>query len=762
MNLEQRLTNAGSKFNSLLDKTGDFVSRFYPELVIPGYVALTSWFTYNNDILRNPSEASPWGSIVWGIESGIVLYLGLATNRSKTKPTTSSHISIEQHVNSKKLTINSLLAGVGVWSSLFLPRIFDKLRLLKTPTNDAWQKYMVGYAESITTFSELGMKSDYLPKELLSELLVRQTFAASSMLPAYLSATYLFINFTNVFLDKQRTTQCRDNLNIIANILLKRYEHAFDALDKCEQQFVYDVTTNLYRTEIYYKQGQHNSAVLELKKARDKLEFQKTGNANNQHVLVEQHDLNNQMGTWFNQIIRRFSLKRKLNKLRKDHKSNFSFTEEEIAARYCSLAYICLLRNMPGYAFNILEEAYELFPLNLDIKALYAQELDKKKEGSSRKKALGIHQSIYLSLKENPYYFTNSCGESSKDVVVISDSSSPFLSTAYVYKKDNPRESIDASMNLKQILETRTQTLEDIAFELETSMSNNDKKEVTRLIRIKKVLFNLDFTHEIGVVNEENKSVTIMARAVGSTLRGQLTSSTSVAITDIYNILTVMAFIHAKMPEISNGERKIRHKHDFFLSRTEQLANVLSLPSDLYDQLINGYVVDHCLNFDYVFNKDSHPENWIFDTGIVPELRDKKIVAIDWDEKGLIHQTSELVNLLDTFTCFSYIFKKMFVSHYLSDYHYFNNQSQSSLTKLDNSRFMVAYLDSNYSRAIELFYSWSDMARPSMYGCRGLLLENAISSTEKIKFADPVFYNKHYLRYSSRLLALNQLISYCK
>jgi len=75
---------------------------------------------------------------------------------------------------------------------------------------------------------------------------------------------------------------------------------------------------------------------------------------------------------------------------------------------------------------------------------------------------------------------------------------------------------------------------------------------------------------------------------------------------------------------------------------------------------------------------------------------------------------------------------------------------------------MVAYLDSNYSRAIELFYSWSDMARPSMYGCRGLLLENAISSTEKIKFADPVFYNKHYLRYSSRLLALNQLISYCK
>ena len=264
-------------------------------------------------------------------------------------------------------------------------------------------------------------------------------------------------------------------------------------------------------------------------------------------------------------------------------------------------------------------------------------------------------------------------------------------------------------------------------------------------------------TDGIGDTNNscagQGEVVQIMRRGIGGTYRDAITYPSSPDEKVLFDIATAMAFIHAKMP--TNGRAR-RPQKEYFIRRVGELCDILRIANNVKGVLYAGYVDDPLLNFDYVFNKDSHPENWILTTGFVPKLTGQRLLAIDWDEKGLVHQPVELVNLLDNFLCLEFPLKKEIAMHYFREYSFFKGRQEP--TDEESSRFVLSYLDSVFYRTLELCFAWSSPYRPTMHEHRTTLLTNAIASVEMISQHHPSFYSQHRSNYLAREINLPILL----
>ena len=171
--------------------------------------------------------------------------------------------------------------------------------------------------------------------------------------------------------------------------------------------------------------------------------------------------------------------------------------------------------------------------------------------------------------------------------------------------------------------------------------------------------------------------------------------------------------------------------------------------------LVDAFIVDERIKEDYIFNKDAHPENWIIEYTLIPELKQPKIIAIDWDEKGLTFPSEELVNLFDYTETLLWEQRLDLAEQYLRNYHSYKSTSP---TKQDIDLFQLAYLNSVYERSIGLCFAWSSESRPSMHASRLWLLENSLSSIEVIQSKYRWFHTAHMERLKSRQKALELLI----
>src|SRR3989338_7239780 len=228
------------------------------------------------------------------------------------------------------------------------------------------------------------------------------------------------------------------------------------------------------------------------------------------------------------------------------------------------------------------------------------------------------------------------------------------------------------------------------------------------------ILKRLGFSENITYIEYDNKLVQVMRRSICLTLLEKINSCSEPEAEKVtIEILTMLAFIHAKMPVEGKSTRKSR---EYFDDRVGRLKQEYDIDAKIIDKLLAGYIVDARINSEYVFNKDAHPENWIIETGLIPKLRGERIIAIDWDEKGTIEQAQEL--------------------------------------------FTLKYLNSVYERAIALCFAWSSPSRPRIQPLRAQILGSAMESIDIIKREYREFYIYHCTEFVRRDTGLKLLRDY--
>ena len=747
-NLEEKIENSvkDSRFRKIISKTKDIITRFYPELIVPGYVALSSLLIYRNDLFREPEDVSIERSIYRGLETSLILYLSLVLKRSKDNEKKRSKVTTNNQKGYTRILNYPITAGLILSGIRNLPEIMKKLELLCIGTKIQWDDYMTQYNNLIEKLPEHNISTDYSPRELLTEQLLRQIPAMLCILPQTIATTYILFEIGKNFKDQKQKRYVKRVLQYVGNKLIGKDKRVLELSDEMEEEFNNNIEPNIYRSSIYFKQKKYREGFFELKKAREKLSHQnKTPYTFIVPTIVKR------LNVLINQTIGRHNLRRKIKRRRKKE-NEIKLNEDDIVFEYCRLAYMCNLSGMQKTGLKILDEAYQHFPNNIELRTLYAQELENSKNKEDNEKAIDMHIINYQTLKKQSKFKLVSCGETTKQVSIISMVSNPTLSSTYVYKKDSLKETDKARLNLEQAKIEKRKTLEEIAIELEKEKSKGNDEAIRRIMKIKEGLETLAFPETIAEIKEDKNIINVMKRGIGYTLREHFNSDSTI-ITTVFNVLTAMAFIHAKIPIEGREERD---QKEYFYERVGLLKDRINVPNNLVNILREGFIVDQRLEHDYVFNKDSHPENWIIQTGLIPGLENKRLLAIDWDEKGIVHQTVEIVNFLDTFTNWNYLLKRKFTDHYLRSYNYFRGIEEPE--KQERGLFMVSCLDAMYSRSIELCYAWSSKSRPSMHNCRKRLLTNTISSIVVIRKKFPNFYSEHMTRYCIRNKAIKELI----
>ena len=139
-----------------------------------------------------------------------------------------------------------------------------------------------------------------------------------------------------------------------------------------------------------------------------------------------------------------------------------------------------------------------------------------------------------------------------------------------------------------------------------------------------------------------------------------------------------LALIHARMPLEGLEPVDIAGYIDNKLSNPD-----MELSSDLAEALRYGInpALDNLSQEHFVFNKDAHPEQWIItETG--------KIIALDWENKGLVPMQFDLANLLEYGDCVDQEDKHGIISKYIES---FNGYSKGH--KIENQeQFFLRYL----------------------------------------------------------------------
>jgi thiamine kinase-like enzyme len=247
-----------------------------------------------------------------------------------------------------------------------------------------------------------------------------------------------------------------------------------------------------------------------------------------------------------------------------------------------------------------------------------------------------------------------------------------------------------------------------------------------------------------------NESLYVYASMIerGQTLLQKINSGAQTK-EDFCSIAGLLALIHAKFPaEKTYGRLSIATTLYFDKLRN----NAFAVPACLQKEIIKNYrpVYDSIAAQNFVYNKDSHPENWLIDDN-------GNITILDCEKSWLVPQQFDLANLLDYGDYLSYDKKKQIIlDFYLPAY-----RKEMNLP-IDEKKFIAGYLNSVVHRSLALSSAWSSKDRQSLWPKRKALIDNAIDSIYNIAKEDPHYYGKYAVNYTKLAAALAKLSGHLK
>jgi tetratricopeptide (TPR) repeat protein len=214
------------------------------------------------------------------------------------------------------------------------------------------------------------------------------------------------------------------------------------------------------------------------------------------------------------------------------------------------------------------------------------------------------------------------------------------------------------------------------------------------------------------------------------------------------NTVDYLAYLHSVLTRENTSLENV--------SMPSKLKNRLrdhyfNISSELQFSIISNYrpVFKSLENADYVFIKDAHPQNWIYD-------EDKKsVVAIDFEPKGFQPIQTELTNLLEYTDYMSDEKKIELMKRYVSDYTFNTNCNSLNIDYFE--KFLLGYYNAVIDRAITLSSVWSSPDRTSFIKKRGNLLKKAIKSIDHIKDTFTDYYKTYSVEYENLKSCLSEI-----
>ncbi|MBI4453856.1 hypothetical protein HY636_04395 [Candidatus Woesearchaeota archaeon] len=777
MNLVERVNKSIS--SSKLEKAErvkEFFKRHYPEIIAPVYFGLETLLMHKLDSFSSVTETINPTMIDAGIGS-VFLYASLYAHQHRAE----ERVKVVPK-GVWKILNHPFAAGFALWFLVHNEMIRFDMYLLKGLFHD--HRIEPRYGEYVI------LEPSWLMPPLENERMgfinfikgyVSRSFAYLAISSApFLGVTQAVFESLKPLCNPEQRKVTWLGLRLVYNLFRRGYKRYLEISEEMEHLSLEDYAANLSKAYAYSMMSDDNNALFELRKAHEKLPYKKNVRFMRFNLFIER------LNMYLTEFLETLQLKKRLKKARNEGKLN-----KDILVLYCNRAYSYKVRGEHTKCLKTFEEALEVFPDSLELKVLYAEELEAGND-DEKKKAVEIHKAIYQKIESDEKYVLESCGETTKQVRQISGEASKFLNATYIYKQDSRGETEKANANLCQAREMYSRTLDDLMYDSkdEEKYDSEGKKRYETKRSIKKrieTLQTLGFSEDLLVIDCDNKIVQVMRRSVGQTLLEKINNCSEPETEEITKeILTVLAFIHAKMP--IQG-KKTRNSKEYFEDRVGKLRQEYNVESKIVDKLRLGYISDERLTPNYVFNKDAHPENWIIETGLIPELRQERIIAIDWDEKGTIEQAQELVNLLNYSGKMSWVFRINAAKHYFKEYSYFralkiqkiqNTEASNTLSnKLDRGiiyekpheqwkepdeqeqkLFALKYLNSVYERAVALCFAWSSPSRPRVQPLRAQILTNALESISVVKKEYTDFYIDHCTEFVRRDTGLRMLKDY--
>ncbi|MBS3122439.1 hypothetical protein J4434_06170 [Candidatus Woesearchaeota archaeon] len=739
--------------DSKLKKAKEFVKRYYPEIVAPVYFGLETLLMHNLNSFGGVTETINPTITDAGIGS-IFLYASLYAHKHRTE----ERVKVEPKGVWKILNY-PISAGLALWFLVHNEMIRFDLYLLTGLFNE--HRIEPRYGEYVILEpSWLMPKLEYERMGFINFIngYVSRSFAylAISSAPFFGVTQAIFDSLKPLSNPEQRKVTWL-GLRLVYNLFRRNHKKYLEISEEIEHLSLEDYAANLSKAYAYSMMSDDNNALFELRKANEKLPYKKKVRFMRSNLFIER------LNMYLTGFLETLQLKKRLKEARKEGKLS-----KDILVLYCNRAYSYKVRGEHLKCLKTFEEALNVFSDSLELKVLYAEELENGNDDEKRK-AINIHKAIYQKIETDEKYALESCGETTKQVRQISGEASKFLNATYIYKQDSRDETEKASTNLSQAQEIHAKMLKELMHEYEKDQNRLCDDENRRL----QILKRLGFSENITYIEYDNKLVQVMRRSIGLTLLEKINSCSEPEAEKVtIEILTMLAFIHAKMPVEGKATRKSR---EYFDDRVGRLKQEYDIDAKIIDKLLAGYIVDARINSEYVFNKDAHPENWIIETGLIPKLRGERIIAIDWDEKGTIEQAQELVNLLNYSGKMSWEFRINAAKHYFREYSYFRTlriQDTEALNVPDRSiksekadeqeqeLFTLKYLNSVYERAIALCFAWSSPSRPRIQPLRAQILGSAMESIDIIKREYREFYIYHCTEFVRRDTGLKLLRDY--
>ena len=238
----------------------------------------------------------------------------------------------------------------------------------------------------------------------------------------------------------------------------------------------------------------------------------------------------------------------------------------------------------------------------------------------------------------------------------------------------------------------------------------------------------------------------------GDTLLSQIENSHPKLKQNIAKIVKYLYFIHSKIKSDNNIRLErlncIKHIKDKLMGYgTNNLEN----------KIINNLnpLIKTFDNSTWVFNKDAHPENWII-------LKNGKVGAIDFENKGLVPAEFDLVNLLEYFSYLSDEEKDNLIEEYqrcseqkcsLKE----KSQISSGLNMIKISQ--LSYLNAVIYRGLCFYLEWSSPKRKSMHTKRKKVIEDSLCAVKRIKKEHMAYFEEYKDNYNNLESILKNLKS---
>ncbi|MBT4823705.1 hypothetical protein HN695_06950 [Candidatus Woesearchaeota archaeon] len=722
----------------LISKAKATIMKHSSCIIATLYLGTNSWLGYKADLHLHPINASLEENIFKSLIGAAFIYVGFYNDKENTKKNQQNQLN-KQKKRKKQLDWGKTI-GIINGVALISPILRQNLWLLQSLFSE-WHfdskfgNYVI-LEESPLVPNYKGKGIGHI-KFIAEQISVSTAYAGMLMLPI-MHGTKLVYDGIKTFVGKESKKFNNLFFKYWWASLRKEHKKAQGYCAELESLSINDYKVNISRALTYIQQELYSEAVLELKKAKEKLPYRSK---------VKFLTLNPWLENTTYKMFTYFTAKKLEKRLNKDKKHD---VDEKEIIKYYDLAQMYIFIGKRKKAITVLESLSGLYPEDLRITLLFAEELLDKGTKKEKSKALDLHKKIYEKIKHRSDYNFEGCGETTKSVKQISSESDLLLNATYIYKTDSLKETRAALENQNMAEHLRDITLENLLYGLANTTEPSAK---IKLQRRYSAICKLEFTENLVQITENNQQIQVIKRSIGDTLLEKLTQynakKENPVEENVLETLTMLAFIHAKMPI---EERKKRGKIEYFEQKIEELK-ILGLNTKTIDLLTQSYIGFN--NSPFVFNKDAHPENWIIETGITPGLKPEKIIAIDWDEKGTIEQVQELVNLLDYTIQIPNGKKMQYIAFYLEEFLYFANKDLASLEQHDT--FQLNYLNSKYERLLGLCCAWSSPKRPKMQSQRQQILTTALNSVVQIKVRHSYFYREHEQELISRIQGIEAL-----